>query len=223
MSNLTYRDKSFCPRPGLVLRRCQACPRDFWARRCVLGKYCSAKCSACGRVKQKVECSCVRCGKSFKRLSCQLVGKGRFCSKGCTKTRETKNCANCGAAFEAWQRSLKKGHARFCSVRCTAQWRARNVTGGPVARGEVNRSRQAVAATTLYQHVKAGEVVRPDRCPRCGKKSRIEGHHHKGYEGAAKLDVVWLCSRCHKAEHRRENGALVSVIVSESFSQGGRT
>jgi hypothetical protein len=51
-----------------------------------------------------------------------------------------------------------------------------------------------------------GKLVRPAKCSHCGKwpgknkrgRSKIEAHHHKGYDRAHQLDVVWLCSRCHR-------------------------
>jgi hypothetical protein len=54
--------------------------------------------------------------------------------------------------------------------------------------------------------IKTGTLVRPSKCSHCGKRpgrnkrgrSKIEAHHHKGYSGAHKLDIVWLCSKCHK-------------------------
>lgn len=60
--------------------------------------------------------------------------------------------------------------------------------------------------------LKAGALVRPDLCPRCGKPplpvktgrvlrpGSIHAHHP---DYAEPLLVVWLCRTCHHAEHAR--------------------
>lgn len=51
-------------------------------------------------------------------------------------------------------------------------------------------------------YVRTGRINRPDACQDCGRETRLHGHHHRGYTGEAKLDVVWLCPACHWARHR---------------------
>lgn len=64
----------------------------------------------------------------------------------------------------------------------------------PGSEAEKQFARRCVA-----QAVKAGVLVRPEHCPRCGKKKRrIEAHHH---DYSKPLEVEWLCSPCHKEEH----------------------
>lgn len=54
-----------------------------------------------------------------------------------------------------------------------------------------------------------GVLVRPDTCECCGEKpepgksgyTRIQGHHHKGYDYP--LEVQWLCVSCHRKVHSR--------------------
>lgn len=60
-----------------------------------------------------------------------------------------------------------------------------------------------------YWHVKnaldKGELVRPEVCDNCGKRSRkdefgrktIQAHHYKGYAEAHYMDIIWLCTACH--------------------------
>ena len=56
------------------------------------------------------------------------------------------------------------------------------------------------AHQSVHRAIKAGILIRPDSCPVCGNsKMRIEAHHHKGYEKEFALDVLFLCTSCHRA------------------------
>jgi hypothetical protein len=56
------------------------------------------------------------------------------------------------------------------------------------------------------------ELLRPDRCVECGVASeRIEGHHE---DYAKPLEILWLCSPCHKNKHRdRGAGGAGSTLL----------
>lgn len=60
-------------------------------------------------------------------------------------------------------------------------WRVANV--------EANRAHGAV-----YQAIRAGRLIRPDRCQRCGKECKPEASHD---DYSLRLSVEWLCRRCH--------------------------
>ena len=56
------------------------------------------------------------------------------------------------------------------------------------------------AQTIVNNTVRSGELVKPDICSACDKKGRqIEGHHD---DYSKPLDIIWLCSACHKQLHR---------------------
>lgn len=55
------------------------------------------------------------------------------------------------------------------------------------------------ARQRLNVAVRAGLVVRPTACARCGAERRVAGHH---YDYSRPLDVEWLCYPCHGKEHR---------------------
>jgi len=42
-------------------------------------------------------------------------------------------------------------------------------------------------------------LINPQPCAVCGDV-RAEGHH---YDYSRPANVIWLCRKCHKAEHRR--------------------
>ena len=48
--------------------------------------------------------------------------------------------------------------------------------------------------------INRGDLIRPANCTNCGNsKMRIEAHHHKGYAPENALDVVFLCTSCHRS------------------------
>ena len=58
------------------------------------------------------------------------------------------------------------------------------------------------AHVAVYRALKSGRMVRPEVCDSCGISGKTEAHHHNGYEKPHRLDVVWLCRKCHDmADH----------------------
>lgn len=79
------------------------------------------------------------------------------------------------------------------------------------------RHRTAVTAAHTRQRLRAqyavlcavrdGRLVRPSRCEDCRAAApqqvrRIEAHHHRGYAARHRLDVRWLCPKCHGRTRR---------------------
>lgn len=60
--------------------------------------------------------------------------------------------------------------------------------------------------------IRYGDLVRPDRCSKCKKKCKPQGHHHD-YDKP--LDVTWLCPKCHGFEHRINYAERLSEKTSE--------
>ena len=70
------------------------------------------------------------------------------------------------------------------------------------ARNKIRRGENPVpyAARTLLQNaIRDKRIRKPKQCSKCGRKTRIMGHHQDYYKP---LDVIWLCQVCHIAEHR---------------------
>jgi hypothetical protein len=60
-----------------------------------------------------------------------------------------------------------------------------------------------MARDKLRKAVKRGEIKKPARCQGCGKPKlpkRLQGHHP---DYSKPLEVIWLCSGCHSARHRK--------------------
>jgi len=63
-----------------------------------------------------------------------------------------------------------------------------------------NHSLEARCRAIFNRAVKEGILQRPEYCPICGKKKKIEGHHDSYFRP---LEVKWMCSLCHAEYHRR--------------------
>ena len=73
-------------------------------------------------------------------------------------------------------------------------------------RSKKNREKypeKANARWAIRLAIRRGEIKRPNKCSRCGKKCAPDGHHHS-YEEKYWLDVEWLCRQCHSKEHRAQ-------------------
>lgn len=74
--------------------------------------------------------------------------------------------------------------------------------------GKANASRTADAKRNPHRRraykavqraLKAGRLVKPNRCERCGGEGTLHAHHDD-YDKP--LEVAWLCVDCHGLEHR---------------------
>jgi hypothetical protein len=62
-----------------------------------------------------------------------------------------------------------------------------------------HRAPHAISAhQAVCKALKSGKLVRPARCSRCPNTERLHAHHD---DYTRKLDVTWLCTRCHHARH----------------------
>ena len=62
---------------------------------------------------------------------------------------------------------------------------------------------KTVAHTAVTLAIRAGSLVRPDRCSQCGKRCTPDAHHD---DYSKPLDVRWICRACHKLHHGTEKG-----------------
>lgn len=74
-----------------------------------------------------------------------------------------------------------------------------------LAWNERNRFRRRVFAK-VNNAVRDGIIDKSSECETCGKTDcRIEGHH---CDYAKPLDVMWLCSQCHRNWHKEHSEGL---------------
>ena len=102
-------------------------------------------------------------------------------------------CRICGQSCTI-RKGKFKGHGRHvCSYRCAALF-------GAIARRATPERKhlQINSAGLINTRVRRGAMNKPDRCEKCGKKARLDGHH----DDYARPDAVrWLCRSCHMKWH----------------------
>jgi hypothetical protein len=57
---------------------------------------------------------------------------------------------------------------------------------------------QKKARKAIYYEMKAGRLIKPTACSRCGAeppKHKLHAHHH---DYSKPLEITWLCSKCHR-------------------------
>jgi hypothetical protein len=105
-------------------------------------------------------------------------------------------------AHRYWQSEKGRSLSARQRVAHWEEYRPQREAAGRKAREDNPERRKAIALVGFY--VRTGRLPRPDACESCGRVVRLHGHHHRGYVGAAKLDVVWLCPACHRERHGEE-------------------
>jgi len=71
------------------------------------------------------------------------------------------------------------------------------------------------ARQRIYYHKKAGNII-PGNCETCGTEKGIEAHH-PDYNNP--LEVIWLCTECHRELHRREREQVKRSMKPLQLSQ----
>ncbi len=56
-----------------------------------------------------------------------------------------------------------------------------------------------LATNMVKNALRDKKITKPTKCSRCGKMTRLHGHHDDYYKP---LDVMWLCCICHHIRHK---------------------
>jgi ribosomal protein S27AE len=72
------------------------------------------------------------------------------------------------------------------------------IPGGTL--GFVSDTTKERARAAVSKAIDAGDMVRPKKCSRCGKRRKQIVAHHDDYNKP--LVIRWLCRKCHSAVHR---------------------
>lgn len=81
----------------------------------------------------------------------------------------------------------------------SAQWE-KSEAGKAWRREWKEKNRHVLQAHwAVKQAVISRKLIRPNACQQCGTACAVQAHHHNGYSDEHRLDVRWLCPKCHKA------------------------
>jgi hypothetical protein len=112
------------------------------------------------------------------------------------------SCKDCGVII-CGRRGLR---AHFCD-QCAAKRRtaaARESNRCYQKRLRARRKQLSPVRVAVARALRMGDLVRPGKCSRCEKIGRVDGHHS---DYSKPLEVVWLCSSCHRKQHLRKDAA----------------
>jgi hypothetical protein len=151
----------------------------------------------------------------------------------------TRACRECGAEFTIRASRLKHGRGLCCSKSCASRhagrqgmarvrelypqqgsgnfnfrgWRSKH----PVLYTRAFKAahpKKWAAQRAVHAAVRAGRLVRPATCERCGCSCRPHAHHE---DYSRPLDVMWVCRSCHVVLDRerrlREQPSVLHVLV----------
>ncbi len=114
-----------------------------------------------------------------------------------------RHCRHCGRnSSETEFYALTYGSCKTCHNRITLEnyWRnrdariARMVAYNKTAKYHKVHPDRHRANTLLNYHIRTGAIKKPCQCEKCGKDTRLDGHHP---DYTKKLEVAWLCRKCH--------------------------
>ncbi len=125
-----------------------------------------------------------------------------------------KRCVHCGALrdplFFNKSKTSKSGMSNTCKA-CTRKdskaWNIKNRSRNmalKMAWKSRNREKHH-AHTRVCKAVKSGVLIKPDKCSKCNKTTKVQAHHE---DYSKRLDVIWLCISCHELEHARLNSII---------------
>lgn len=197
---------------AVITKRCAKCAETkpaehFFRNRSAPTGLCSY-CKRCSRLAKRRTTEAAR--RLSKRAALIAVGLSLCTKCGATKPRAEfydnphtrkplSSCKECWLAAGRWRRErageLEKRRVRLSSPDARAASRARDKA---YRSNPENRQKLRVRKYTK-KAIDKGLLVRQP-CARCGEPN-THAHHHRGYDDAYRLDVEWLCVRCHMREH----------------------
>lgn len=133
-------------------------------------------------------CSCCRVEKEFSDFQIRQASKDGLTArcKGCLSEYDRLR-ANLPHRVKARKEYAKTPAGILAGNRAKKEWSDNNI----IKKG---------ASQLVNNAVRDGRLTKPLRCSYCDALGRIEGHH-EDYEKP--LEVIWLCSSCHRQEHKQ--------------------
>ena len=90
------------------------------------------------------------------------------------------------------------------------------------ARRSKKHREKLLAMSAVKNALRSGKIIKPFRCSKCRKvtNSRLLDAHHEDY--AKRLEVIWLCRRCHIDIHRPAAAARAAAALATLEGRDGR-
>ena len=164
---------------------------------------------------------CIHCGEK-KSLACFYKDKSK-------KSGLSSWCMNCCKEYR--QQNKEKINQRTATYQQTKRGKEVNKRGvkkyslTPKGKEAAHRAsknyqfkypKKYLARHKLKYAIKTGKIKRPNRCSDCNKKCKPEGHHP---DYNKPLEVIWMCSQCHKNRHSSRGETRVYLLLDE-FADG---
>lgn len=125
----------------------------------------------------------------------------KYCSKYCqgVSSQARFRAAHPGRSYEIKQKYRLAHHEQYTAY--AAKYRETNP-----------ESPEKKAARHAIEHaIRDGKMTRGTYCSVCGSEGRMQAHHHNGYAPEHRLDVVWLCRKCHSVADREAKYDLAAT------------
>jgi len=103
--------------------------------------------------------------------------------------------------MKRWVENNRERH-RLNVSKANRTWRAKNRKRFADIIEEYHEKfpERRIAKSAVYYAVRHGKLIRPDHCVLCGRKCKPHAHHD---DYSKPLEIVWLCSPCHKVADKK--------------------
>ncbi len=78
------------------------------------------------------------------------------------------------------------------------EWYANNREHRKAYQNERRDLEREKAHHAVYIEIRAGRLIKPERCSECGESEKVDAHHE---DYSKPLEVSWLCRKCHSRLH----------------------
>jgi hypothetical protein len=152
-------------------------------------RYCSKVCSGKAHL-QRIQVTCVICGKEFERPPAMIRGK-TYCSQKCRQNKRECTCEVCGKVFVKCPSQLIKNNHIYCGRACQGI-------------GKRKHNKQNQGRRSPEDLAWKAQVLNRDnfQCQHCGTDRKLEAHHIKEARDFPELrheltNGLTLCHQCH--------------------------
>lgn len=76
------------------------------------------------------------------------------------------------------------------------------------------------AHNAVTRAIRNGSIVRPTKCERCSKETRLHAHHD---DYSKPLDIMFLCPACHRQRHKEIGEITDKSKFKQKEVQNGQT